>query len=47
MVEFVTALTTGTPAITMDSQIATTLASFAVLESIETGRAVDINTEEF
>lgn len=44
MVEFVTALKTGTPAISMDSQIATTLASFAVLESLETGAAIKIDT---
>ena len=44
MVEFVTALKTGKPAISMDSQIATTLASFAVLESIETGAAIKIDT---
>lgn len=44
MVEFVTALKTGIPAISMDSQIATTLASFAVLESIETGAAIKIDT---
>ena len=44
MVEFVTALKTGTPAISMDSQIATTLASFAVLESIKIGAAINIDT---
>jgi len=44
MVEFVTALKTGTPAISMDSQIATTLASFAVLESLETGATIKIDT---
>lgn len=42
MVEFVSALKTGTPAISMDSQIATTFASFAALESLETGKAIQI-----
>ncbi|MCK5116089.1 MAG: bi-domain-containing oxidoreductase [Candidatus Aegiribacteria sp.] len=43
IVEFITALKTGKPAISMRSQLATTLASFAVLESLETGKAVDID----
>ncbi len=47
MVEFVTALKTGKPAISVTSQIATTLASFAVLESMKTGNPVTINTEDF
>lgn len=47
MSEFVTALKTGNPAISMESQIATTLASFAVLESLETGHPVKINMDEF
>ena len=47
MVEFVSALKTGQPAISITSQIATTLASFAVLESIETGQPVLINAENF
>ncbi len=47
MVQFVTALKTGIPAISIASQIATTLASFAVLESLKTGKAVAINPEDF
>lgn len=47
MAEFVTSLKSGTPAIPMNSQIATTLASFAVLESLETGNSVKIDTGEF
>jgi polar amino acid transport system substrate-binding protein len=43
IVEFITALKTGKPAISMRSQLATTLASFAVLESLETGKAIDIS----
>jgi len=46
MVEFVTALKTGKPAISMTSQIATTLASFAVVESMKTGNPVAINIED-
>ncbi len=41
---FVSAVRTGIPAISMDSQTAVTLASFAVLESIGTGRAVQVDT---
>ncbi len=47
MVQFVTALKTGMPAISITSQIATTLASFAVLESLKTGKPVTINPEDF
>ncbi|MCK4806007.1 MAG: bi-domain-containing oxidoreductase [Candidatus Aegiribacteria sp.] len=43
IVKFITALKTGNPAISMKSQLATTLASFAVLESLETGEAIDIS----
>jgi polar amino acid transport system substrate-binding protein len=46
IVAFVSALKTGEPAIAMDSQIATTLASFAVLQSIETGKEILIDTEK-
>jgi len=44
---FVTALRTGIPAIPISSQIATTLASFAVLESIRTGRPAAVTPEHF
>jgi polar amino acid transport system substrate-binding protein len=43
MVEFITSLKTGTPAIGMSSQISTTLATFAILESLETGQPVEVN----
>lgn len=46
MVAFVSALITREPAISMDSPIATTLVSFAVLESIETGKELLIDTEK-
>ena len=44
MVDFITSLQTGKPAISMQSQIATTLSTFAVLESLDTGQPVDIDT---
>ena len=43
MAEFITALQTGKPVISMISQLATTLPSMAVLESLETGQAVNID----
>lgn len=47
MREFVTALGTGRPAIPVNSLIAVTLASFAVLESLKTGMPAAIDTENF
>lgn len=46
MTAFIDALIAGKPAIPMDSQVATTLATMAVLESLETGKPVPLNTED-
>ncbi len=42
---FLDALETGVPALSMESQILTTLAGFAVLESLETGAQVRLSPE--
>lgn len=47
MAEFVTAVKNGMPAIEMKSQIATTLATFAVIESIRSGKSISIDPEDF
>ena len=43
MKEFITSLKNGMPAISLESQLATTLTTFAILESLDSGQAVDID----
>ena len=44
--DFISSLKNGDPAIPIESQIATTLTTFAILESLQTGNAVDIKPDE-